>query len=131
MDEFVLTAHKKKLLDSQMALTKEEGFMELDVKLAARSWLVLTGRNFGLVVEVEDADGLRKPTSSFFRLCNCSSLPHDGIINTVQLMHIIPPPSSTIVLTANTLKCTSLGRIVANFLYCIIDRFSQHISILY
>lgn len=59
-----------------MALTKEHGYLELDVKLAARWWLAPNGRNFGLSVQVEDADGQRKPASSFFRARNCS--PVDG-----------------------------------------------------
>ena len=69
----VPTVHKKKLLDSQMALAKEEGYMELDIKLAARWWLAPGGRNFGLSLEVEDTDGQRKPVTHFFRPRNCSS----------------------------------------------------------
>lgn len=65
--------HKKKLLDSQMALAKEEGYMELDIKLAARWWLAPGGRNFGLSLEVEDTDGQRKPAIRFFRPRNCST----------------------------------------------------------
>lgn len=63
---------KKKLLDSQMALAKEESYMKLDIKLAARWWLTPGGRNFGLTVEVEDTDGQRKPITQFFRPRNCS-----------------------------------------------------------
>ncbi|KZS20368.1 Uncharacterized protein APZ42_012949 [Daphnia magna] len=63
---------KKKLLDSQMALAKEENYMKLDIKLAARWWLASGGRNFGLVIEVEDTDGQRKPITQFFRPRNCS-----------------------------------------------------------
>lgn len=70
---FSFAAHKKKLLDSQMTLAKEEDYMELDVKLAARWWLVPGGRNFGLSVEVEDTDGHRKPANLFFRSRNCNS----------------------------------------------------------
>ncbi|XP_046652736.1 uncharacterized protein LOC124343460 isoform X2 [Daphnia pulicaria] len=64
---------KKKLLDSQMAMAKEENFMKLDIKLAARWWLAPGGRNFGLAIEVEDTDGQRKPVTRFFRPRNCSS----------------------------------------------------------
>lgn len=67
------TVHKKKLLDSQMALAKEEGYMELDIKLAARWWIAPGGRNFGLSLEVEDTDGQRKPVNRFFRPRNCSN----------------------------------------------------------
>lgn len=56
-----------------MALAKEEGYMELDIKLAARWWLAPGGRNFGLSLEVEDTDGQRKPASRFFRPRNCTS----------------------------------------------------------
>lgn len=56
-----------------MALAKEEGYMELDIKLAARWWLAPGGRNFGLSLEVEDTDGQRKPATHFFRPRNCSS----------------------------------------------------------
>ncbi|XP_046646906.1 uncharacterized protein LOC124336971 isoform X2 [Daphnia pulicaria] len=66
-------AQKKKLLDSQMAMAKEENYMKLDIKLAARWWLAPGGRNFGLAIEVEDTDGQRKPVSRFFRPRNCSS----------------------------------------------------------
>lgn len=56
-----------------MALAKEDDFMELDVKLAARWWLVPGGRNFGLSIEVEDTDGQRKAASNFFHSRNCSA----------------------------------------------------------
>lgn len=56
-----------------MTLANEEDYMELDVKLAARWWLVPGGRNFGLSVEVEDTDGHRKPANSFFRSRKCNS----------------------------------------------------------
>lgn len=55
-----------------MALAKEENYMKLDIKLAARWWLASGGRNFGLVIEVEDTDGQRKPITQFFRPRNCS-----------------------------------------------------------
>lgn len=55
-----------------MALAKEEGYLELDVKPAARWWLAPNGRNFGLSLEVEDVDGQRKPAASYFRARNCS-----------------------------------------------------------
>lgn len=55
-----------------MALAKEEGYLELDVKLAARWWLAPNGRNFGLSLEVEDTDGQRKPAAHYFRPRNCS-----------------------------------------------------------
>ncbi|XP_057374620.1 uncharacterized protein LOC130695495 isoform X1 [Daphnia carinata] len=74
---------KKKLLDSQMALAKEEGYMELDIKLAARWWLAPGGRNFGLVIEVEDTDGQRKPITQFFRPRNCS--PESGSARSDEL----------------------------------------------
>ena len=73
-----MAGHKKKLLDSQMALTKESNFMELDVKLAVRWWLAPNGRNFGLVVEVEDTEGQRKSAANFFRPRNCSAALSDG-----------------------------------------------------
>lgn len=56
-----------------MAMAKEENFMKLDIKLAARWWLAPGGRNFGLAIEVEDTDGQRKPVTRFFRPRNCSS----------------------------------------------------------
>ena len=56
-----------------MALAREEGYMELDIKLAARWWLATGGRNYGLSLEVEDTDGQRKPATRFFRPRNCSS----------------------------------------------------------
>jgi len=56
-----------------MALAKEENYMKLDIKLAARWWLAPGGRNFGLAIEVEDTDGQRKPVTRFFRPRNCSS----------------------------------------------------------
>ena len=61
-----------------MALTKESNFMELDIKLAVRWWLAPNGRNFGLVVEVEDTEGQRKSATSFFRPRNCSATLSDG-----------------------------------------------------
>lgn len=60
-----------------MALAKEEGHMELDVKPAARWWLTVPGgRNFGLSLEVEDADGQKKQAGQFFRLRDCSHQVH-------------------------------------------------------
>jgi len=65
-------AHKKKLLDSRMVWTNENFMMELNVTLAARSWLVAHGRNYGLVIDIEDSLGQRKPTSSFFQQRDCT-----------------------------------------------------------
>ena len=73
-------AHKKKLLDSKMVLTNENTMMELDVKLAAHWWLVSPGRNYGLVIDIEDSIGQRKPPSSFFRQRDCTSADGNSLI---------------------------------------------------
>ena len=47
--------------------------MELDVKMAVHWWLVSSGRNFGLSVEVEDAEGRRRPANRYFKSSSTSS----------------------------------------------------------
>ena len=60
-----------------MAGTKEQRYKEFDVTLAVRWWLVPSGRNYGLVVEVEDTQGKCKASNRFFKSRNCSSI--DGM----------------------------------------------------
>ena len=56
-----------------MTLTRPARALELDVKSALRWWLVPGGRNFGLVVDVEDTWNNRKPAADFFYVRNCSA----------------------------------------------------------
>ncbi|XP_046388748.1 uncharacterized protein LOC124157780 isoform X2 [Ischnura elegans] len=65
-------AVKRKLLDSQMvSISSPKEWVAFDVRFAARVWREL-GKNFGLVVEVEDEDGALLPAERYFAAMNCS-----------------------------------------------------------
>lgn len=68
----VLTV-KRKLLDSRMLpIYDKGGWIELNVRQAVRQWRSL-GKNFGLVVEVENEDGDLLKASEYFTAMNCSN----------------------------------------------------------
>jgi hypothetical protein len=48
------------------------GWIELNVRQAVRQWRSL-GKNFGLVVEVENEDGDLLKASEYFTAMNCSN----------------------------------------------------------
>jgi hypothetical protein len=64
---------KRKLLDSRMLpVYGKGGWIEFNVRPAARQWRLL-GKNFGLVVEVENEDGELLKASDYFTAMNCSN----------------------------------------------------------
>ncbi|XP_021935122.1 uncharacterized protein LOC110837379 isoform X2 [Zootermopsis nevadensis] len=64
---------KRKLLDSRMLpIYGKGGWIEFNVRHAARQWRLL-GKNFGLVVEVENEDGDLLKASDYFTAMNCSN----------------------------------------------------------
>lgn len=64
---------KRKLLDSRMlSVFGKDEWVEFNVRHAARQWRQL-GKNFGLVVEVENEDGEVLKASDYFKIMNCSN----------------------------------------------------------
>lgn len=63
---------KRKLLDSRMLpIYGKNGWIEFNVGSAAGQWYQ-PGKNFGLVVEVENEDGQLLKASDYFTAMNCS-----------------------------------------------------------
>lgn len=62
---------KRKLLDSRMMSVFGSEWTEWNVRPAVKVWRE-AGRNFGLVVEVEDEDGGLLPAHQFFNGMNCT-----------------------------------------------------------
>lgn len=58
-------------MDSQMFNTIEGAWMEFNIRNAVRTWKN-SGINYGLVVTVEDEDGLLLPTHKYIHAMNCS-----------------------------------------------------------
>ncbi|KAJ9591150.1 hypothetical protein L9F63_002305, partial [Diploptera punctata] len=64
---------KRKLLDSRMlSVFGKDEWVEFNVRHAVRQWRQL-GKNFGLVVEVENEDGEVLKASDYFKIMNCSN----------------------------------------------------------
>ncbi|XP_023708902.1 uncharacterized protein LOC111865238 isoform X3 [Cryptotermes secundus] len=69
---------KRKLLDSRMLpVYGKGGWIEFNVRPAVRQWRLL-GKNFGLVVEVENEDGDLLKAADYFTAMNCSNERHPG-----------------------------------------------------
>ena len=60
-------------MDSRMlSVFGKDEWIEFNVRHAARQWRQL-GKNFGLVVEVENEDGEVLKASDYFKMMNCSN----------------------------------------------------------
>lgn len=66
-----VVVEKRKLLDSRMLAVHGSAWTEWNVRPAVKVWRD-SGRNFGLVVEVEDEDGTRLDAHQFFNGMNCT-----------------------------------------------------------
>ncbi|XP_034239224.1 uncharacterized protein LOC117644110 isoform X2 [Thrips palmi] len=66
-----VVVEKRKLLDSRMLAVHGSAWTEWNVRTAVKVWRE-SGRNFGLVVEVEDEDGTRLDAHQFFNGMNCT-----------------------------------------------------------
>ncbi|KAK3923002.1 Esterase FrsA [Frankliniella fusca] len=66
-----VVVEKRKLLDSRMLPVHGSAWTEWNVRTAVKVWRE-SGRNFGLVVEVEDEDGSLLNAHQFFNGMNCT-----------------------------------------------------------
>ncbi|KAE8742801.1 hypothetical protein FOCC_FOCC011659 [Frankliniella occidentalis] len=66
-----VVVEKRKLLDSRMLPVHGSAWTEWNVRMAVKVWRE-SGRNFGLVVEVEDEDGTLLDAHQFFNGMNCT-----------------------------------------------------------
>lgn len=58
-------------MDSHMFNTVGDEWMEFNIRTAVRTWKDF-GRNYGLVVTVEDEDGVLLPAEKYVHAMNCS-----------------------------------------------------------
>lgn len=77
-------SEKKRLIDSRTVSIDYEGWVEFNVINSLNFWLHHSNKNFGLVVEVEDAFGQKLNPNLYFQNINCS-----GEIRKSPILHLL------------------------------------------